>query len=250
MTLQIMQSRAVSEIYPPGESGMSANELVLREAIDVPALFGYLIISIFIIVGIGWAMVAPLARGAVAPGVISPDGSRRTVQHLEGGIIKEFKVREGDFVKSGDPLLVLQDTQASAIYDALQERSQTLEATLARLAAEQSGAPSIAFPENLLKDAGPKIRGIMQSQEELFAKRRAAIVAQKQILDDRAQQSQEQIKALQAQVKSTDTQIQLIAEEAKDKKDLLKKGLMRKPEYLLLERTRAALGGDEGEILA
>jgi HlyD family secretion protein/epimerase transport system membrane fusion protein len=250
MTLQIAQSKAVSEVYLPGESGLTADQLVLRHAIHLPALFGYLIISLFIIVGIGWATVAPLARGAVATGVISPDGSRRTVQHLEGGIIKEFKVREGDYVKAGDPLLVLQDTQASAVYDALQERAQTLEAALARLDAEQNGAPSIAFPEKLVRDATPKIQGIMRSQEELFEKRRASIAAQKQVLDDRAEQCIEQIKALQAQIRSADTQMQLIAEEVQDKSSLLKKGLLRKPELLLLERTRASINGDKGQYLA
>jgi HlyD family secretion protein/epimerase transport system membrane fusion protein len=248
MSGQVVRAGAISEIYSP-DGIVNADQLVLRRAIDLPALYGYLIISLFLIVAIFWATVAPLARGAVAPGVISPDGSRRTVQHLEGGIIKEFKVREGDYVKAGDPLLVLQDTQASAIYDALTERAQTLEATLARLAAEQSGAGSIVFPEDLLKNASPKILGIMRSQEELFAKRRSAIAAQKQVLDDRAQQSLEQIKALHAQVKSAELQIQLIAEEVKDKSSLLNKGLVRKPELLLLERTRAALNGDRGEYL-
>ena len=55
----------------------------------------------------GWAAMAPLASAAIAPGVVSPDGSRRTVQHLEGGIIREILVEDGSLVEVGDPLLVL-----------------------------------------------------------------------------------------------------------------------------------------------
>ena len=85
-----------------------------------PIRAGVLVIGLFF-GGVGWwAATAPLAGAAIAPGVVSPDGSRRTVQHLEGGIIREIRVRDGSSVKAGDPLIVLEDVQSRASVDVLQ----------------------------------------------------------------------------------------------------------------------------------
>ena len=67
----------------------------LRASTCGPRLLGYLVVALFFGVGGGWAVLAPLASAALAPGVVSPEGSRRTIQHLEGGIIREIHVRDG-----------------------------------------------------------------------------------------------------------------------------------------------------------
>src|SRR3546814_1593492 len=64
-----------------------------------------------------WSALVPLASAAIGPGVVSPDGSRRVVQHLEGGIVEQLLVRDGSRVKTGDPLLVLEDKAARATHD-------------------------------------------------------------------------------------------------------------------------------------
>src|SRR5919108_2761106 len=79
-----------------------------------PLLWGVLTLLLVFGFGIGWAAIAPLAGAAIAPGVISPDGSRRTVQHLEGGIIRELLARDGDVVEVGQPLMVLEGVDARA----------------------------------------------------------------------------------------------------------------------------------------
>ena len=65
----------------------------------------------------------PLAGGAIAPGVISPDGDRKTVQHLEGGIIAQLLVRDGDIVSAGQPLVLLESLQPKATHDMLVSHS-------------------------------------------------------------------------------------------------------------------------------
>src|SRR5206468_595527 len=108
-----------------------------------------LIVAIFV-VGFGiWASFAPLAGGAVAFGVVGPNSSRRTIQHLEGGIIRELRVHEGDRVLAGQPLIVLEPIQARSNYDGLLNQELAALAKQARLGAERSGAASVVFPRAL-----------------------------------------------------------------------------------------------------
>ena len=87
-----------------------------------PAIVGWAIIVLFF-GGFGaWAAIAPLNGAVVANGVIKVDGNRKSIQHLDGGIVKQLKVKEGDHVAVGDTLLVLDDTQAKAEYEVLREQ--------------------------------------------------------------------------------------------------------------------------------
>jgi hypothetical protein len=92
----------------------------LRASVRRPMFAGLAVLILLVGAFGGWGATAPIAGGAVTNGVISPDGSRRTIQHLEGGIIAEILVRDGDIVSAGAPLLVLEDTQARANRDVLQ----------------------------------------------------------------------------------------------------------------------------------
>lgn len=220
----------------------------VREVIKVPVRLGYVVIVIFVFGGLVWSMLAPIAAGAIAPGIISPDGSRRTVQHLEGGIIETLRVRDGDLVRAGDPIVILQSTQAAATNELLLKQARALEATKARLFAEQAGGDEIPFPDDLNKD-DPGLREIIQGQISIFDMRRASLSAQLQVLDDRASQFKEQISALEAQVESAGLQLELIDEEIAGKEKLLHQALVTKPDILRLQRTQAALRGERGQYL-
>src|SRR6478609_7356889 len=69
----------------------------------------------------GWAAYAPLNGAVVAPAVVKVDGNRKTIQHLDGGIVKELRVKEGDRVSAGDILVVLDETQARSEYQVLSQ---------------------------------------------------------------------------------------------------------------------------------
>lgn len=221
----------------------------LREKTRGPVRIGYALMLAGVAGTLLWAATAHLSSGAVASGVISPDGSRRVVQHLEGGIVREIKVRDGSLVKAGDPILVLQDTQAAAAYDLLMERARTLAATQARLDAELNDLDAVVFLHPYLDPAEPKVQAIIRGQSALFAKRRHAFGAQKEILADRRRQYEEQIRALEVQIDSTDQQLEIILEELVGKKALFANALTTKPELLRLERARAALEGERGRYL-
>src|SRR6266481_4488876 len=99
------------------------------DSITRVALAGWLIIAIFF-GGIGsWAVTAPLNGAVVGNAVVKVEGNRKSVQHLDGGIVKEMRVREGDKVNAGDILIVLDETQAQAEYDVLSQQYMVLRAT-------------------------------------------------------------------------------------------------------------------------
>jgi multidrug efflux pump subunit AcrA (membrane-fusion protein) len=180
-----MRPRSLASITVPALRAMAA---AMRPAPDTsppggPApLMGELrrsIIAAALVIGLGlggfgvWAAAAPLAGAAIAPGVISPDGSRRTVQHLEGGIIQQILIEDGSVVRAGDPLVLLEDVQARAGHDVLRARFHTLAAAAARLLAERR-APGSATgsprPLHSVRTVNSRNRGRLSADAPLPAR--------------------------------------------------------------------------------
>jgi len=208
-------------------------------------LAGYAIVALFF-GGFGtWAATAPLSSAAIALGVISPDGSRKTVQHLEGGIIQQIYVQEGDSVKQGDPLVALRQTQALAQYNELRERRLFLLAAEARLIAEQMNSQSINFSGELREDSSEFAREAMDSQSALFEQRRSVQQAREQILGRRIAQLDEEIAGLEDVIAAQDEQLELIEQELSGMTTLYDKGLSPLPRILALRREEADLRGSK-----
>src|SRR5207253_952549 len=125
-----------STMFPGAWDAYSLRDLTRRQR-----LAGWAIVALFFGGGGAWSWCVPLSSAAVAPGVVSPEGKRKTVQHLEGGIIGAIHVREGDRVREGDPLVTLEDVRARAELDVLHDQFTALTATVGRLEAEQADAP-------------------------------------------------------------------------------------------------------------
>lgn len=222
----------------------------LRTVVRGPARVG---IAVLVLFGVGfgaWVTFAPIAAGAIAPGIISPDGNRRTVQHLEGGIIREIRARDGDLVRAGDPVMVLQSVQASATYETLVDEYRVLLAARARLEAEQVERDEMTLPDELMGVSHlPEVRNLLDGQLAIFRTRHQVHIAQKRVLNDRISQSREQIGALEAQVDSIARQLELLREEIQAKETLVEKALMSRSELLRLKRVEAELLGRRGEYL-
>jgi membrane fusion protein, type I secretion system len=214
-----------------------------------------LIVAAALVIGAGlggfglWAALAPLAGAAIAPGVVSPDGSRRTVQHLEGGIIQRILVEDGSVVQAGDPLIVLEDIQARAGYDVLKARFHTLAAAQARLLAEQAGADEIRFPDWLIEATGEDATALqsMVAQRQLFRTRAKGLADRRGILARRIAQMHEEIGGLEAQIAADGRQIALIAEEIEGLDQLYRKGLAPKTRLLALQRAQSDIEGNRAE---
>ena len=238
--------------YLPEDAGARrAQDGPLLVSIRWQVFCGIVVVALIVAAFGGWASTAPLAGGAVAPGIISPDGSRRTIQHLEGGIIAAIKVRDGDFVEAGKPLVTLEDTQARATYEVLLRQYQTLTALRARLTAEQLGRDDIVFPEDLrAADTEPEMLDILAVQRHLFRTRHEALLARQRILDQRIRQIREKIAGSKAQVASAKKRLRFIKEELVGKEFLFNKGLIPKPELLAVRRAAAEIEGDLGAYVA
>jgi len=212
----------------------------LRKGLRGP-LVAALVVAAAFFGGFGlWSVLAPLASAAVAPGTISPEGHRKTVEHLEGGIIREIAVKDGDRIAAGQVLMVLEDTQALARYRLQQARHLTLRSLEARLQAEESGAAGVDW--TTVPD-GPGQADAIADQQAIFAARLETMASVRKILEQRIAQLQEEIQGLEAQIVSGTRQLELIAKEVGAVETLLKKGLARMPRLLALQRSQAEIEG-------
>jgi HlyD family secretion protein/epimerase transport system membrane fusion protein len=192
----------------------------------------------------GWAAMAPLSGAAIAPGVISPDGERRAVQHLEGGIVQELLVHEGSLVEAGQPLVVLDPSASRASRDVLQKELRSTLAIRARLIAERDDVAEVVFPDELTaEDNGDETLSLIDNQMALFHRRRDARLQKKKILREQINQLEQTITGLESQLTFQTRQITLLREEAAGIAPLVEKGLERKPRLLALQRTEADVSG-------
>jgi HlyD family type I secretion membrane fusion protein len=215
------------------------------------AFAGWLIIAIFFC-GFGtWAIIAPLHGAVVANGVLKVEGNRKSVQHLDGGIVKELRIKEGDRVAVGDTLIVLDDTQARAEFDVLTQQYLVLRATEARLLAELARDPKLVMPEELAARRDDSyVKGIWSGQVNQFDSRRAAIEGQRSVIREKVNQLKSQIVGAGAQVKSFTDQITSIRSEAESIGPLVEKGLLPRPRLLQLERSAFGLEGQIADAQA
>ncbi|HYI84976.1 MAG TPA: HlyD family type I secretion periplasmic adaptor subunit [Acetobacteraceae bacterium] len=209
-----------------------------------PAVFGSFVFLVFV-VGFGvWSVMAPLAEAAIAPGVIKVEGNRRTVQHLEGGIVREILVRDGSKVEAGQVLMRLDDVQSDTTAETQRAQRWALMAQDARLVAElgKPGDP-IAFPPELLASTHPRARDAVRGQLELHGARTASLNSQLQVLRARIDQQQAAIRGARGQIVATGNQLGLVRQEESIRRNLVGQGLGRLPELLQVQRAMAALEG-------
>ncbi|MFO1187832.1 MAG: HlyD family type I secretion periplasmic adaptor subunit [Alphaproteobacteria bacterium] len=230
----------MSALAPPGKE--------LKIDIGRPIRAGILLVTVGFFGFLLWAALAPITSAAVAPGVIVADSRNKDIQHLEGGIIRQVSVREGDRVSAGQSLVRLDSAAANANLARLEAARRSALALEARLVAERDGAERVAFPAELA--ATPEGADAVKGQELLFESNRTSRESERGILEQRIAQYREEIKGIEAQIHSENEQISLIAKEMAGSKELLDKGLERKSRYLALQRTAADLNGRRGGHVA
>jgi HlyD family secretion protein/epimerase transport system membrane fusion protein len=221
-----------------------------RNAVRPLVIAGVVIVVVF--GGIGaWSATAPIDSAVVAPGMIAVETDRRSVQHLEGGIVAEVHVKEGSIVKQGQLLMRLDETRTQAQEEVARNERNTQLAAEARLVAERADHSSITLPEELLaRKSDKKVGDIVKLAEAQFQTRDAAIKGQRRILQQRIQQLDEQITGLQALQKSKSRQGELIDEEIRMIEDLVKKGHVTRQRYLALQREASRLDGEAADHIA
>jgi HlyD family type I secretion membrane fusion protein len=187
----------------------------------------------------------------VANGVVKVEGNRKSVQHLEGGIVKELRVKEGDWVNAGDVVIVLDESQPRAEFEVLTQDLIVLRATEERLRAELANRPKMTFPDDLKKLGEERyVQDVWDAQVHQMEVRLAALEGQRQVIKEKMAQLEHQIVGLQSQVVAFTDQVTSIKDERASLMPLLERGLVAKPRVLQLERTAAGLDGQIGDAKA
>ena len=198
-----------------------------------------------------WAAFAPLNGAVIAAGSFVATGQNKLVQHLEGGIIQDIDVREGDLVDAGQIVVKLDDTASKAKLRQLELKYYRLLAVCARLEAEMAGRGEMTVPAALgQRKNDPEVAAIIERQRSELHARRASTAAEESVLVAEIAGIQESMQGYHAQVQSTQKQIAIFSEELSQKSALLNQRLVRQTDVLALQRSQAGLTGDLGELIS
>ena len=261
---QIATAKAPTEVVRPGTGNgpadgpepLSAPEVhgapdIQSMGLKATLVTGFSVIFLFFVVFLGWAALAPLGSAAIAPGMVLVESNRKTIQHLEGGIVGEIKVQDGGQVKAGQVLIVLDKTQALASLELVRGRKVAAIAREARLIAERDDKDEIVFPAWLMDAASDsKVFETINGQNNIFEARRKAKAGQVAILKQRIAQYGEEIVGFKGQIKAEDYQLEIIADEIRDVGGLVEKGLARMPRLRALQRNSAEIEGSRSQNVA
>ncbi len=222
----------------------------VKTGIAKPAIFGIVVIGLFLFGFGSWAAKAPLSGAAIAPGVIAASGQNLKVQHFEGGIIQEILVKEGDKITKGQALLKIDPTQAESNRNRFVKSLVASQARAERLQAERDDTEFAISKELRALAAKNGLENDLREQTSEFNKRRERYLTDGRILGQQIAALEEQIGGFNSQMKSTEDQIAVLSDEIKVKRGLLKRQLTNRSEVLRLERNRSELEGRIGGLLA
>jgi adhesin transport system membrane fusion protein len=196
---------------------------------------------LFFMVMLIWADRAVLDEVTRGEGKVIPSTKTQVIQNLEGGILAELSVREGDIVQEGAVLVRIDNTMARANFRDLRGQYLALVAEAVRLQAMISGAQSVSFPDEVLKDAPEEA----SAQTHLFEAQRRQIEAQIAVLESQKNQRQQEIKEAQSKRAQLSGSLRLAREELAITEPLVRKSLLPRLDLIRIERQVSDL---EGEI--
>ncbi|MFM9269732.1 HlyD family type I secretion periplasmic adaptor subunit [Halomonas elongata] len=199
-----------------------------------------------------WAVLASLSVTVVASGTVSVESFKKTVQHLEGGIVSRIDVDDGDRVEQGQTLMVLDNTQSQSQLEIAQAKAFTAGAQKARLIAEQQGKETLTFPPSLVEQASGNVEReqTLAVQRSLFVSRRSSQEGELGALAAQSQQFREQIEGLEQNMAINRERITSLNAEADDYRSLFRAGLGNNQRIRELERQVMQYRADSAESKA
>lgn len=211
-------------------------------------IFGMIVLFLTIGGFFGWAVWAPLAIGVVSNGTVVVDSKRKIIQHLEGGIIQSINVKEGSHVSGGAVLLTLDDTQAKSNRDTTKIRYLQEVALLNRLEAEIDGNEIIKFDVQLTDFLHPAVQESLSIQKNLLKANLNHHKGQIDLLKQKIELLQKEIKGLKVQKKARWDEENLIRIELNRIEGLSKRKLVEINEVFQSKKELARVQGEIGRI--
>lgn len=226
--------------HPHHDSVENPRKIITQGLIVVFLFFG--------ILGI-WSVFGEISGAVVAPGKVKIETERKTVQHLEGGIVDAILVREGEEVKEGQVLIVLEGVQVDASANMLQKQLVALLAAQTRSVAERDLKTSFIWPEELVQLAGVgHSEDVLANEKKIFNARREALDGQISLLKSQIGQINAQIGGYQDQMQAEQAIIATLNEELAAKRQLYEQRYLEKSQILELERMLASHEGNRGHM--
>ncbi len=218
-------------------------------SMDSPKRAG--VILLFLVFGVFgvWAAIAPLDSAAHAPGNVAVRSYKKVIQHLEGGIVSEISAQNGDYVREGDPLLVLDNTQSLTQLEIVNSQFVADKTLEARLIAERDGLDNVLYSEILRSSEFDAIEEI-EAQNQIFQARKIALEGGIEVLQQRIEQLQSGLVGLIALKASKEELAASFAEELEDIQALLADGFSDRTRLRQIQRNYATLKGEAAELTA
>lgn len=221
----------------------------IKTSLKGPIVSGLTILLIFLVGATAWASSANLASAIIAVGQLKVDSNRKQIQHLDGGIVNEIIVSDGQRVKKGDTLVILDPVQAKSSLGIVAGALFTAELKRSRLQAERDNTDQPDFTRFLHREHEDK-NSLIDAQQSLFSIRRSVQVSQQEILQQQIENLKSQISGFESQQTSTQTQIRISKDELVNLRNLKARGLVGNERLLELERNLAQLEGRAGELVS
>lgn len=212
---------------------------------------GYGIILLGMITTGTFASYANISSAVFATGVVAVESSRKIVQHLEGGMVREILVKDADLVQAGQVLIRLDPLKAKASADLYRNQLFAILAAQGRLEAEQTQAEVVSFPQYLAASVNNREAArIMAEEEKVFIQGRESLTNQIAIHNNRITQLEQQVIGYQSQVDALDVQIASLTEQNVNLSGLSESGLYATNDLRVAQRQLAALQGQHGNAIA
>lgn len=209
---------------------------------------GMMIILLFFGVGGVWITFAKLSGAIIASGEVRVDTERKTIQHLEGGIIQDILVRDGDVVSEGQPLVILQSARITAAIEQLHLQLMGEEMKSARLDAEKVLAAKVAWPPNNGTVPPESYQEILELNQKVFNTGRQALENNINLFHKQISQLQQQLISLDGRLVAEQAIIASLQEELNAKSTLLEENYIDKIQVLTLQRAVAERRGQVQQL--
>ena len=214
-------------------------------------IFGFASVVSLLAIFAAWSWLADINGAVIANATIVAESYSKKVQHREGGNVLKIMVKDGDVVKEGQEMIVLDPTEIQAELHIIQGQMDELGVKRARLNAQRDGVDGLSLPEEIVARAeDPEMAAIIAGQQKLLLSTLETANGKREQYQVQIGQLNDQIKGIEAQLLGDKKQLGLLAEETDSLRKLQVQGLVPASRVMQMDRESARISGDQGQLQA